>query len=898
MAQINPAAYPSRYKISHADYDGTTSLGIEFSDDIASLLLAGNLSMDSYMDGSNSYCGYDASQGGYFGGAQYGITIGNPNDPATERVQYGSKPVENSKQNIRWFLKITRNQNAPQGGSLLRWTPQVDGAALSPIYNRSNRQRLIAVMTDTEVSVQEGGVYSLLYDLYPITKINLDKIQLIPHFTVIRYAPTYTGDVITSVTSSTTRYYWNDIKPADKTPAGANYNQDLWEKGFYDVMREDDNSKIKYRYVLDSCSVKACYYSGKYTASGSGIIESTPIDGSNWNFDEDRRLPTTGFDVNYGFLVPYSEGVFNVEDTEGVMLNPISGLCFTNVDTILSRNIDFITSYTGTHYTTVTGIGSTMIPPYGSNGTGFLLRNTNDRIKESYVLISQAFGFYLGASVVPEYTQTKYEFLSDGSITHKVRSSSTRSQISLQTAPFSLEALWIALASLGVYVVGVGSIPASEDFVLGVNFPTWLYHGEVLEDGTTTGTMIQGDDIEALPPWDEIDYTPVKPTPGPPGPPEGEESGDRIPNNERYFSGAYNFVTQYAMTRQQLGQFGNLLWSSWADQQGITDMWKNFKMFISADPASDTGSIDIASIMDFILSLQVFPFDLSSLLHTDSTNVCIGTGQYPLAVSGKKLLTINHILDCGTMAIPRPYNDFRDYENMSITAYLPYCGSVELNPGDVVGRSVSIEYSVDTLSGSCTAVLTAYDDSGYLYNVGMINGQISASIPMTATNSGQIRAQRISDVASLAGLAGNTFLGNISQGAQVASGADSNPIGAISSAVYGTVGRSLNAGLSAQQMFANRFSRGAISCPTLAGGNGIAAFFQPACPYIQMRYGLYQKPDNYDHSVGGVSATSAPLSSYAGSGFTVCENVDISGFTCHEEERSAIKALLESGVYL
>jgi len=397
--------------------------------------------------------------------------------------------------------------------------------------------------------------------------------------------------------------------------------------------------------------------------------------------------------------------------------------------------------------------------------------------------------------------------------------------------------------------------------------------------------------------WDDIPpYVP----PGPPGPPEGEESGDRIPNNGRYFSGAYNFITQYAMTRQQLGQFGNLLWTSWADGQGtITDMWKNFKMFISADPASDTGSIDIASVMDFILSLQVFPFDLSSLLHTDSSNVCIGTGQYPLAVSGKKLLTINHILDCGTMAIPRPYSDFRDYENMTITAYLPYCGSVELNPGDVVGRSVGIEYSVDTLSGSCTAVLTVYDDEGYLYNVGMINGQISASIPMTATNSGQIRAQRISDVASLAGLAGNTFLGNIAQGSSInPSGVDSNPIGAISSLATGTVGHSFNSAISAQQMFANRFSRGAISCPTLAGGNGIAAFYQPACPYIQMRYGLYQKPANYDHSVGGVSASSNPLSSYAGSGFTVCENVDISGFTCHEEERSAIKALLESGVYL
>lgn len=904
MAQINPDVYPTKYKISCADRDGSNV--VEFSDDIAKLLIDGKLTFDTYMDGSNSYCGFEPGKYNYWvGGALFSVAEGDPNEPRSGN--WYNYTTSANKINFRWCLKVTNSGTAAQGNMIQRWTPQKPPmTTIGTAYNIDQTARYDSLMTGNEVVCYYGNQYSTFYRMFPITNINIDRIQLDPTFYVIKAVPTYSENIITRYSVTSTGYKWQDIKPEDKTPAGANYNADLWSKGWYDEF-DETTGNISARYILVNCAVAARYGTFKFnqlTAGAMNGIFGESLTVSRWNADEDRVLPS-GINSPVGYLVPMAEVPFKVKDEEGVLFQTLSGIDFPGSGSI-SRSTNNPSStvqyrysdsaYGQYHYATVSGEGNTITHSTSARGGGFLLNWNLDDMDGSFTLVTNGIGTDIVRKVdASTIGVTQYYFNSDGTISRNTVHNKTSATVGLELTPFSLEALWATLASLGVWVItDIDSL--TSDFELGVDFPTNVYRGEVLPDGTTTGRMFQGEDAEQQP-WDVVDYTPVIPTPTPPGP-EGEESGDRIPNNERYFSGAYNFITQYAMTRQQLGQFGNLLWTSWADQQGITDMWKNFKMFISADPASDTGSIDIASIMDFILSLQVFPFDLSSLLHTDSTNVCIGTGQYPLAVSGKKLLTINHILDCGTMAIPRPYNDFRDYENMSITAYLPYCGSVELNPGDVVGRSVRIEYSVDTLSGSCTAVLTAYDDDGYLYNVGMINGQISASIPMTATNSGQIRAQRISDVASLAGLAGNTFLGNISQGAQVASGADSNPIGAISSAVYGTVGRSLNAGLSAQQMFANRFSRGAISCPTLAGGNGIAAFFQPACPYIQMRYGLYQKPANYDHSVGEVSASSNPLSSYAGSGFTVCENVDISGFTCHEEERSAIKALLESGVYL
>lgn len=386
----------------------------------------------------------------------------------------------------------------------------------------------------------------------------------------------------------------------------------------------------------------------------------------------------------------------------------------------------------------------------------------------------------------------------------------------------------------------------------------------------------------------------------PPSPPdEDEESGDRIPNQFRYFSGATNFITQYALTRTQLGQFGTKLWTSWADSLGDpTDMWKNFKIFIGG---GDTGSIDIGTVLSFIVSLKVFPFDLSAYLGQTEPSIKIGTGNYPIEVADVwKLLSTVTYIDCGTVFVPRKFNDFRDYTNVTVSCYFPYCGTVQLNAGDVVGKTLHAWYAVDLQSGECLAVLESYDDTGMLYNVASISGSMGALIPITATNSGQIMAQRISDAANVAGF----FVGNVTRGADIFSSGmlskkksarrQSAMISGIADAISGQlddIGDLANQGMS-------MLARGAIECPSMSGGSGLAAFMTPDSPYIQLRYGIYSEPNNYSHSVGRVSTSSNPIGNYKGSGYIVCENVDTSGLTCHNDEKAAIAAALETGVFV
>lgn len=458
-----------------------------------------------------------------------------------------------------------------------------------------------------------------------------------------------------------------------------------------------------------------------------------------------------------------------------------------------------------------------------------------------------------------------------------------------------------------MYRVDITDGSNTPSYVLGLTYATNVSETNEFLASLKTGNITNQAFKDSLRPWQysdiavneftEDDVPPYEPTPPSPGN-EDEEYGDSIDNQYRYY-GASKFITQYALTRTQLELFGEKLWTSWADTLGDpTDMWKNFKMFLGG--GGDTGSIDISTALDFIISLRVFPYDLTDSLMVDVNGIRLGRGEYPIDVGTvKKMISLVQYVDFGSITVPRPFGDYRDYENMNISLVLPYCGTTQLNPGDVIGRTLSCTYAVDLQSGTCTAfvwVSASTDKGEHHYNVAEMTGQIGALLPVSATNSGQIMSQRISDAASVA----TTIVSPIDSLPSTIMGAANGNMGGAAlhkaaniAPILGALNPELYSGISD---VASAFSRPAISCPSLGGGSGIAAFHQPASPYIQLRYGMYTEPTNYKHSTGYPSTKSATLSNY--SGYVVCSNVDVSSLTCHTDEKAAIKAALESGVYV
>lgn len=364
----------------------------------------------------------------------------------------------------------------------------------------------------------------------------------------------------------------------------------------------------------------------------------------------------------------------------------------------------------------------------------------------------------------------------------------------------------------------------------------------------------------------------------------------------RRLASATNFITLYNITPEQLEVLGGVLWNSIASydpSNPSNSALYNFYVQLGNDV---TGTFDTSAILNYFISLRVYPFSVGTLpnLTTASGNeLFIGNGRVgiPIQSTIRILTSTIGLLDAGdVLAQPiTPYNDFRDYYNSTVTAFLPYCGTVELNPTEVLNKTLHCYYAIDFYTGECTAYITVEDTIEYI--VGVSNGVIGVQIPLSASSQTQLNARHTMDYATNARLLSSTLF-NI--------GGLINPIKeADYGAMFGEGGAFHNIANNLISVFeteALRQSRSGVSAPYLSGGNNGTSFFMPDSAYLQIRRGTYTRPKNYGHTVSYPNTTSGKLHSY--SGFTICNNVDVSGLNCTAEEQNEIKRLLESGIYI
>lgn len=386
------------------------------------------------------------------------------------------------------------------------------------------------------------------------------------------------------------------------------------------------------------------------------------------------------------------------------------------------------------------------------------------------------------------------------------------------------------------------------------------------------------------------------------------------------------FITQYICSDADISALGANLWSSWIDPNKGSDTAKNF-MF---DYFQDTGTFNITTALDYIISLRVFPFAFSTAHVTFgvSDGIYMGTGHTNFSGTMVNVLNeVNGWIDAGKISAvkpEKPYEDFRDMYNCSIQAYLPFCGSVELNPVEVINREVSVKYYIDFQSASCTAVVFVTGDKGK-YPIASKSGQIGFMLPMTATNSGQLAAQFAGDATRFAGAIGNfaldlgkslimaSTMGEASSASMAANAASKSSAavqaanaakieaqykGNMSQIQIDEAGSSLNLGLNIANQALDVLSRSGVGMPLLSGGGGCEALmFQQGC-YLQIRRGKYVNLDeiNYGHVQGHMLAETKAIEEF--SGFCVFTSVDTTGLSCHADEVEEIVSLLQSGVYV
>lgn len=384
-------------------------------------------------------------------------------------------------------------------------------------------------------------------------------------------------------------------------------------------------------------------------------------------------------------------------------------------------------------------------------------------------------------------------------------------------------------------------------------------------------------------------YDPGNPYDPIPEPEEAPDDSGEVPTDQitRNVLGATRFITQYALNYQELATVGLSLWTSWLTIN--TDVWKNFFL----PYAQDFGTLNIGAALDFIISLKVFPFAFTDEMSWIGLGdgVRMGTGHTDFLGGQSRIVrTVLGYLDGGTCEITPYFNDFRDIYNTTIIAYLPYCGTVQLNPAEVMGKTLHLYYYIDFQSGSCTAVIKVVGENT-TYNICAKSGQMGFSLPITATNAGQVAAQFISDATKLYGTIGGMGL-NIGK---TIIGADDK--------VEMALGITENVGSATGSLIdqgTNLLSRSGIDVPMISGGGGIESFKFPSKAYVQIRRGKYGKPSNYGHCYGYMNDSSGKISDFGNDGKALCKftGVDTTGLKCNDAERTEILSLLQTGVYV
>lgn len=368
-------------------------------------------------------------------------------------------------------------------------------------------------------------------------------------------------------------------------------------------------------------------------------------------------------------------------------------------------------------------------------------------------------------------------------------------------------------------------------------------------------------------------------------------------------SSAGFFTVHVSSDFSELNNLATYLWSNQFDID-------NFKR-IYADP------------MDCILGCNIIPATVPVSPATVKVGNISTTVSFPKAT--KNFVTE----DLGTCFIPeskytKTFLDYAPYTKCQL--YLPYIGFVELSANEVIGRTLSIKYHIDIVTGAFVANVYS---AGCL--IGTYPGNCATSIPIT---SGQYAAsfQTAAQVATTA-LAAAAVIGAFALAPEVAgpvaAAGSSIPLGtgigglsvqgAFSGApvatagMYGVAGAAgAGAGLSLGELASKGLAAKGLSDTASKGMRSVRDYLTPsvtrsgalscASGYLNIKYAflLITAPDcaipsTYNEFHGRTTYDTLKLSSLKG--FTQIAYIHL-GTTGTDEEREEIMRLLSEGVML
>lgn len=314
----------------------------------------------------------------------------------------------------------------------------------------------------------------------------------------------------------------------------------------------------------------------------------------------------------------------------------------------------------------------------------------------------------------------------------------------------------------------------------------------------------------------------------------------------------------------------------------------------------------------YIVSVQKYPYDIPY----QGTSGTIYIGRNSTSLSGYKLfadwggisvLPINAICteDFGTIQIPRYYDDFRDYLS-KIILFLPFIGTVELDPRLYIGHSVGLIYTIDYNTGNVSAEIKR---DGLTMETK--NGTISITIPFMAADMGAYQNQLAQldyskEMTKIKGVQTALSTGfQIGSAAMSSAASGSLPgLGNLSAIAAGATQLAANATTLSQIDY--QIEHTAPNVGTLSTASAANSWFMdPRARLVIVRPSMLvgYNAAEYSHTIGNACCVTGKIGSF--SGFTQCASAILDNVRTHnagraatEQEKQLLRRALLNGIYL
>jgi len=193
------------------------------------------------------------------------------------------------------------------------------------------------------------------------------------------------------------------------------------------------------------------------------------------------------------------------------------------------------------------------------------------------------------------------------------------------------------------------------------------------------------------------------------------------------------FVSQYVMSTSDVRAVSSIFFGN--DQGVLDDIKKGLELY-GAKP------------VDAIMSLVAFPFDVTDVVNcSQQYHIYFGSYKHDLPNNpvNKVMNCLANYLDAGTIFLAPLFSSYRDFKNLTLSAYLPFIGWRDLEIEKYISKSVNIRYYIDINTRQCAAVLVA---GGVMADYFV--GEIGVELPIVGSNFAEYARSEIQHLSNTA----------------------------------------------------------------------------------------------------------------------------------------------------